>query len=244
MDKFTSKLKTTFKKKVEQGRDMEMLREQFLMEMMKHDMSTRADDLTEIPRPQDIYGYLIDDERIENKALCFERHKNMLRMRTQESLSVKFTPSCHLILENTADALRVSINNKTSAIQQIRYRSVVDLAEWVVRQKQQFDDYMAEWEDILCDVAKKGKTRRMTTLAVKAIVSEALRDFPHAHFDVLEQSRRVRVIVRLSTCNLGINLYAYYGSYKEKLPPQLEDLKRILEVHRHNCVKTFFTYTA
>lgn len=240
MDKFTKTLKTKYTKLLDSGRDNATFRDLFIWEKMKHDLPCADESCTAAPRPTDIYFHLIEDDTIDNDAFCLERTKKLFHV--TERLTVQLSPLHQLVLEPTSTSLSISLNNDSTA-RPVRISEASDIAAWIVHQKSNFDTYLAEWESILCDVAKKAKTRRLVVQAVKALATEALRPYPNVTFEVFEQSRRVKLMVRFLNSNLGLNIYAYYGSYKKTLPPQLEDLKRITEVLSHNVHKTFFTYS-
>lgn len=241
MDRFTQTLKTNYKKLLDSGRDKDTLRDRFVWELMTHELPQPKTDKSFVPRPANIYGCLLDDERIDNNSFCFERRKKLLRC--IETLTVEIAPMYHVELENTEEALVVSFRANETSTWQVRFVDAAELAEWIIRQKLNLETYLTEWENVVSDAAKKAKTRRLVVQAVKALATETLRPYPNVKYDIFEQSRRVKLMVRFLNSNLGLNIYAYYGSYKKTLPPQLEDLKRIIEVLSHNAHKTFFTYT-
>lgn len=240
MDKFTKTLKTKYKKLLDGGRDKDTLRDHFIWEMMDHDRPTRNELNRKVPKTWDIYNYLMEDERIADNDVIVNRS-----FFTDKILRVQLSPMYKLKLrEQLLSDLEISLNESMSMLRQVRFKDEKDLAEWIVRQKHNLESYLTEWENVVSDVAKKAKTRRLVVQAVKALATEALRPYANVHFEVFEQSRRVKVMVRFLNSNLGLNIYAYYGSYKKTLPPQLDDLKRIIEVLSHNVHKTFFTYSA
>ena len=239
MDKFTKTLKTKYKKLLDSGRDKDTLRDHFIWEMMDHDRPKVEDSSRMMPKMADIYNYLKNDDTIDLNDLTID--KNFINF---QKLCFKLSSAYTLKVESGMFSVNISLNNSQTALRQLRYVNERAFAEWIVRQKQNLETYLTEWESVVSDVAKKAKTRRLVVQAVKAIATEALRPYSNVHFEVFEQSRRVKLMVRFLNCNLGINLYAYYGSYKKTLPPQLDDLTRIIEVLSHNVHKTFFTYSA
>lgn len=239
MDKFTQTLKTKYKKLIDRGGNKDTLRDHFVWEMMEHDLPQAQDANRIVPRTRYIYNHLNEDKRINKNDIILDKSffkDKVFRVKLSSMYKLK-------LHEKLFGNLEISLNESSTMLRQVRFMDEKNLAEWIVRQKQNLDAYMAEWESVVSDVAKKAKTRRLVVQAVKAIATEALRPYSNVQFDVFEQSRRVRLMVRFLNCNLGINLYAYYGSYKKKLPPQLDDLKRIVEVLSHNVHKTFFTYS-
>ena len=90
---------------------------------------------------------------------------------------------------------------------------------------------MAEWESVLSRASKKCKGNRMAVLAIKAIFTEAMKDYPALKYDFVEQKRRMRIMVKLPNSRLGVAIDAWWGSYKKTLPSQIENLKTLIEVH-------------
>ena len=71
----------------------------------------------------------------------------------------------------------------------------------------------------------------MALLAIKAIFTDAMREYTNVHYDFIEQKRRLRILVKLPGNKLGVVIDAWWGSYKERLPKQLEDIKRLIDFH-------------
>lgn len=239
MDKFIQTLKTKYKKLLDGGRDKDTLRDHFIWEMIEHDRPKIEDMSRMMPKMADVYDYLKNDDTIDLKDLTID--KNFINF---QKLHFKLSAAYTLKIESGMFSLSISLNNSETMLRQFRYVNEKDLAAWVVRQKHNIEAYLTEWESVVSDVAKKAKTRRLVVQAVKALATEALRPYANVQFEVFEQSRRLKLMVRFLNSNLGLNIYAYYASYKKTLPPQLDDLKRIIEVLSHNVHKTFFTYSA
>jgi hypothetical protein len=87
---------------------------------------------------------------------------------------------------------------------------------------------------------KKLKIDHMAFLGIRAIFTEAMKDYPRIKFAVVEQKRRAKIMVQIPDTNLGVYIYAWWGSYKKQLPPQIESLKQLLDAHRKTCLKNFF----
>ena len=69
-----------------------------------------------------------------------------------------------------------------------------------------------------------------------------MKDYPRIKYVVIEQKRRARIRVKIPDTNVGVYIDAWWGSYKEKLPQQIESLKQLLEAHRKCCLKNFFVH--
>ena len=66
-----------------------------------------------------------------------------------------------------------------------------------------------------------------------------MKDYSDIEYDIIEQKRRARIRVALPKGRLGVFLDAWWGSYKEKLPPQIESLKILIEAHRKSILTNF-----
>jgi hypothetical protein len=84
------------------------------------------------------------------------------------------------------------------------------------------------------------KTNRMSMLAIKAIFTEAMKDYHDIQYDFIEQKRRLRICVFLPNSRLGVYIDAWWGSYKQRLPKQIDDLKQLIKIHNEVCIKDFF----
>ena len=61
-------------------------------------------------------------------------------------------------------------------------------------------------------------------------------------FAVVEQKRRAKIMVQIPDTNLGVYIYAWWGSYKKQLPEQIESLKQLIRVHRKSTIKNFYIH--
>ena len=155
-------------------------------------------------------------------------------------LMVRLSPSCTLYIENIRGILQVKVNDKSIAMLSIRMNKPEDVIQWIVRQKQNLESYTDEWNAIIKTASKKAKGNRMSLLAIKAIFSESMKGYPDLEYAFIEQKRRLRIRVKLPDSKLGVIIDAWWGSYKERLPEQIEDLKRLIEVHKTTRLKEFF----
>jgi hypothetical protein len=49
-------------------------------------------------------------------------------------------------------------------------------------------------------------------------------------------------MVQIPDTNLGVYIYAWWGSYKKQLPEQIESLKQLIRVHRKSTIKNFYIH--
>jgi hypothetical protein len=82
----------------------------------------------------------------------------------------------------------------------------------------------------------------MAFLGIRAIFTEAMKDYPRIKFAVVEQKRRAKIMVQIPDTNLGVYIYAWWGSYKKQLPEQIESLKQLIRVHRKSTIKNFYIH--
>ena len=82
----------------------------------------------------------------------------------------------------------------------------------------------------------------MAFLKIRAIFTEAMKDYPRLKYVIIEQKRRARIRVKIPNTDVGVYIDAWWGSYEEKLPPQIESLKLLLDAHRKSCLKNFFVH--
>ena len=117
-----------------------------------------------------------------------------------------------------------------------------DIALWMIRQRHKLDKYIEEWDTVLDLACKKSKLDRMAFLKIRAIFTEAMKDYPRLKYVIVEQKRRARIRVKIPNTDVGVYIDAWWGSYEEKLPPQIESLKLLLDAHRKSCLKNFFVH--
>jgi hypothetical protein len=112
----------------------------------------------------------------------------------------------------------------------------------MIRQKQKLQEYIDSWDAVLETACKKAKLDRMAFLGIRAIFTEAMKDYPQIKYVIIEQKRRARIRVNIPNTDLGVYIDAWWGSYKKNLPQQIESLKMLLEAHRKSCLKSFYIH--
>ena len=145
---------------------------------------------------------------------------------------VKLSPTCTLYAEKVRDALQVTINGKNLTVMYLKSYSAALIALWMIRQKQKLEEYMAEWDVVLNIACKKAKLNRIAFLGIQAMFNDAMKDYPRLKYVIVEQKRRAKIMVQIPDTNLGVYIYAWWGSYKKQLPEQIESLKQLIRVHR------------
>lgn len=192
-----------------------------------------------IPTLREICNHLRNNNDIANEEFCIE-HDCIQGGIHAEGLVIKLSPIYRLRIERTSRFLRVIINN--SEAQCISRFSAAEIATWIVRQKKNLDKYLQEWEEVFRESAKKVKGQHLAFLAIKAIFTEAMKDYPGISYKIEEQKRRARIKVRIPNSNLGVYIDGWWGSYQERLPQQIESLKALIDTQRNSAIKYYHTY--
>lgn len=225
-------------KMVEEGRSNDDALDFFLKMNMMNDLGPDRPFITNVPSPAEVRIHLLEYGDIDKDDIKLET-TNTKNGNTQR-LVVKLSPTCSLYAEPSYSSLQVTINQKNMTVIYLKSYGASFVALWMIRQKQKLDQYMKEWDAVLAQAYKKAKIDHMAYLGIKAIFTDAMKDHPRLKFTVMEQKRRAKIIVRIPETNLGVYIYAWWGSYKKQLPPQIESLKQLLDAHRKTCIKNFF----
>lgn len=160
-------------------------------------------------------------------------------MRNQKLL-VRLSPEITLNLIKEHGSLYATINENIETCMHISNQDATDVAMWIIRQKENLEAYLNDWETCLNDAAKKNKEQRMATLAIKSIFKDAMKDYPDLEYEFIEQQKRLRIKVRMPNSKLGVILDAWWGSYQKKLPKEIEDLKTLIEAHSKTDQMNFY----
>ena len=208
----------------------------FLMMKMSNDLDEEKSLGKRAPSVFELTDHLRKHEAMEAK----DYERSSMTHIGNPRLMVKLSPACTLYIENIRGILQVKVNDKSIAMLSIRMNKPEDVIQWIVRQKQNLESYTDEWNAIIKTASKKAKGNRMSLLAIKAIFSESMKGYPDLEYAFIEQKRRLRIRVKLPDSKLGVIIDAWWGSYKERLPEQIEDLKRLIEVHKTTRLKEFF----
>lgn len=227
-------------KALEAGRSNDDALDLFLKMNMENDLSNERPFIRQGPSPSDVYGNLIGNHDIDKDDIRLELVKGIKT--PTERLVVKLSPICVLYAEKSYASLQVTINDKNMTSIYLKSYRADDIALWIIRQKQHLEKYMQGWDAVLSKACKKAKSNRLAYLAIRAIFTDAMKDYPRLKYVIVEQRQRAKIKVMIPHTHLGVYLYAWWGSYKKQLPQQIESLKKILEVHSKSCLTNFFIY--
>ena len=225
---------------LEEGKSNADALDLFLMMNMVNDLPNERPSITKGPSPSDVHINLIGNDVIGKED--FRLKMVMSKKFFTQQLIVKLSPAYTLYAETNRSSLQVTINEKNMTCIYLESFRAEDIALWMIRQKQKLDKYMKLWNAVLENACKKAKSKRMACLAIRAIFTEAMKDYPHVKYEFVEQKRRVRIKVMIPNTHLCIYLDAWWGSYRESLPKQIESLRLIIDAHSKSTLKNFFVY--
>lgn len=226
-------------KLLEEGKSNDDAFDFFLKMNMVNDLGPERPFITKGPSPAEIRINLLRNNAIDKDDIKLEM--TSAKHPTQR-LVVRLSSTCTLYAEQSYDALQVTVNGKNLTVMYLKYFRAEDIALWMIRQKQKLDEYIEAWDAVLAFACKKVKIDHMAFLGIRAIFTEAMKDYPKIKYVVIEQKRRAKIMVNIPYTNLGVYIYAWWGSYKEKLPQQIESLKQLLDAHRKSSLKDFFIH--
>lgn len=223
---------------LEEGKSNDDALDLFLMMNMMNDLGSERSFVKKGPSPSDVHMNLIGNNVIDKDdfKLQMASGKKFLTQR----LVVRLSPNCTLYAEANHSSLQVTINEKNMTTMYLKSYNAEDIALWMIRQKLNINRYLEGWNDVLNKACKKAKGNRMALLAIRAIFADAMKDYPDTKYEIIEQKRRARIRVTLPKGRLGVFLDAWWGTYKEKLPPQIESLKFLIEAHRKSILTHFY----
>ncbi len=220
------------------GREIGEILNNFLKMKMENDLGVARPLVTKSPSISDIKINLLGNGVIDEKDFGIKLDDSQQIPVPQ--LVVHIAPDMSLTVERENGKLTAKLNGYKNTTISLLGHSAEAIAMWIIRQKQNYESLMEEWQAVLKKEAKKIKGDRMAMLAIKAIFKEAMKGYPHIHYEFIEQKRRVCIRVKLPNSRLGVYIYAWWGSYKETLPQQIEDLKALVNIHRKTSLKDFY----
>ena len=224
---------------LEEGRSNEDALDVFLKMNMMNDLSDERPFIRTGPTLSDIHMNLIGNEFISKDDFNLEMTKGN---KPTQRLVVRLSPTCTLYAEMWHSSLQVTINEKMMTYMYLRNYRAQDIALWMIRQKQNLEKYMEGWDAVLEKACKRAKSNRIAFLGIRAIFTEAMKEYPRVKYEIIEQKRRARIKVMIPNTHLGVNIDAWWGSYKESLPKQIESLKLLLKAHKKSNLTNFFVY--
>ena len=230
-----------------EGKNQNDVRDMFIMTQMTNDMTEEKSTYQLPPSVSEINVYLLGNNVIDQADFSIQKINSNVLISAYR-LIVKISPICTLYLEKSRlsikeksrQIIKVKINDKNIATTYLRNYRIEDIVKWIIRQKVNFDTYLNEWETVVKTISKKVKTNNLALLAIKATFSDAMKDYPNIKYTFIEQKRRVRIKVHLPNNKLGLYVDAWWGSYKQRLPEQIEELKLLIDVHSKTQLKDFF----
>ena len=228
------------RKALEEGKSNADALDLFLMMNMVNDLPNERPFITKGPSPSDVHMHLIGNDVIGKDD--FQLKMVMSKKFFTQKLIVKLSPAYTLYAETNHSVFQVTINENSMTCIHLKSYRPEDVALWMIRQKQNLDKYMESWVAVLGEACKKAKSKRMASLAIRAIFTEAMKDHPQVKYEFVEQKRRVRIKVMIPNTHLGVFLDAWWGSYRERLPKQIESLQLIIEAHSKSTLTNFFVY--
>jgi hypothetical protein len=230
-----------------EGKNQNDVRDMFIMTQMTNDMTEEKSTYQLPPSVSEINVYMLGNNVIDQADFSIQKINSNVLISAYR-LIVKISPICTLYLEKSRlsikeksrQIIKVKINDKNIATTYLRNYRIEDIVKWIIRQKVNFDTYLNEWETVVKTISKKVKTNNLALLAIKATFSDAMKDYPNIKYTFIEQKRRVRIKVHLPNNKLGLYVDAWWGSYKQRLPEQIEELKLLIDVHSKTQLKDFF----
>lgn len=160
------------------------------------------------------------------------KKQNIFLKKLVEGLNVTLSPTFYFHVEMIKYRLDIMINGKKAEETYIGLLQTEDIAMWIIQIKQNFHKYIQEWETTFCESAKKIKRNRMAFIAIKAMFQDAMKEYPEIKYEIIEQSRKTKIKVKIPNSNLEVCLDGWWNSYKNSLPKQIDELKALIDSHR------------
>ena len=233
-------INSNIRRALEDGRSNDDALDLYLKMNMENDLGPERPFIKKGPSPSDIHMNLIGNHVIDKDDFKLEVTKKT-KIPVQR-LVVKLSPTCTLYAETYHYSMHVTLNEKILTSIYLKSYRAEDVALWLIRQKQHLDQYMEGWDAVLSQACKKAKSNRMAFLGIRAMITEAMQDYPHVKYQLIEQKRRARIKVMIPNTHLGVYLDAWWGSYRDSLPRQIESLRKILDVHSKSILTNYFIY--
>ena len=234
-----AQINNNISKLLEEGKSNDVAFDFFLMMNMVNDLGPERPFITKAPTPAEVRIHLLGNDAIDKDDVKLEMTNAKIPI---QRLVVRLSSNCTLHAELSYNSLQVTVNGRNLTVMYLKYYRAEDIALWMIRQKQKLDEYIEAWDAVLAYACKKVKIDHMAFLGIRAIFTEAMKDYPRIKFAVIEQKRRAKIMVNIPNTDLGVYIYAWWGSYKKQLPEQIESLKVLLDAHRKSSLKDFFIH--
>ena len=234
-----AQINNNISKLLEEGKSNDDAFHFFLKMKMVNDLGPERPFITKAPTPAEVRIHLLGNDAIDKDDVKLEMTNAKIPI---QRLVVRLSSNCTLYAELSYNSLQVTVNGRNLTVMYLKYYRAEDIALWMIRQKQKLDEYIEAWDAVLAYACKKVKIDHMAFLGIRAIFTEAMKDYPRIKFAVIEQKRRAKIMVNIPNTDLGVYIYAWWGSYKKQLPEQIESLKVLLDAHRKSSLKNFFIH--
>jgi hypothetical protein len=234
-----AQINNNISKLLEEGKSNDVAFDFFLKMRMVNDLGPERAFITKAPTPAEVRIHLLGNDAIDKDDVKLEMTNAKIPI---QRLVVRLSSNCTLHAELSYNSLQVTVNGRNLTVMYLKYYRAEDIALWMIRQKQKLDEYIEAWDAVLAYACKKVKIDHMAFLGIRAIFTEAMKDYPRIKFAVIEQKRRAKIMVNIPNTDLGVYIYAWWGSYKKQLPEQIESLKVLLDAHRKSSLKNFFIH--
>ncbi len=234
-----AQINNNISKLLEEGKSNDVAFDFFLKMRMVNDLGPERPFITKAPTPAEVRIHLLGNDAIDKDDVKLEMTNAKIPI---QRLVVRLSSNCTLYAELSYNSLQVTVNGRNLTVMYLKYYRAEDIALWMIRQKQKLDEYIEAWDAVLAYACKKVKIDHMAFLGIRAIFTEAMKDYPRIKFAVIEQKRRAKIMVNIPNTDLGVYIYAWWGSYKKQLPEQIESLKVLLDAHRKSSLKNFFIH--
>ena len=234
-----AQINNNISKLLEEGKSNDVAFDFFLMMNMVNDLGPERPFITKAPTPAEVRIHLLGNDAIDKDDVKLEMTNAKIPI---QRLVVRLSSNCTLHAELSYNSLQVTVNGRNLTVMYLKYYRAEDIALWMIRQKQKLDEYIEAWDAVLAYACKKVKIDHMAFLGIRAIFTEAMKDYPRLKYVVIEQKRRAKIMVNIPNTDLGVYIYAWWGSYKKQLPEQIESLKVLLDAHRKSSLKNFFIH--
>ena len=180
------------------------------------------------PAPKDVYEALSNNDVICKEDICLEQ--TIVADNIYYELEVKIHPQLSLTVLNY-DGLKVTLNGKSKVKNWVGHLAAEELANWMVRMKQNLQRHIEEWNTLPVTILKTIKRQKIALSAISAIFTNSMKDYPKVKYSIKEQKSRARIDVMISEHGFK-TIYAYWSTYQEKLPDRIEEVKALLDKSR------------
>ena len=208
------------------GESTEEAFERFIYYCMFLDRNYPAAKAPTSPTPLEVWEKLKDNGVISQEDI-FLKHTKVADVIYDTELIVKIHPSLTVAVESY-DGFKVAVNGVSKVKNWVWNLSAEETAQWMIRMKQNMPGYIAEWDEILNTVSKTLKGQKLAMSVINAIIVNVMNNYQKVKYAIKAQKARARIdfILPNGVCK---TIYAYWKSYPQKLPEQLEELKTLID---------------